>query len=271
MRRRITSILAGLGVGLAMSGCTGSATGDSAPPTGPPPAPPDSTATTSADAAAELSGRAATAKDLHYTAAYEWAPARREAVEITVSVALDGSWRVDVPGGAHGGRRDVTMIGNKRGVFQCELGERRECVAVAAAGEPVPSAADPLVQHPFTDWLDLLLDRRNPFSIAAVDAPEDVDEPGACFSVERNAVTVAAPIPPTVYCLREDGVITWIESSFGTLRLTGPVGEPDERTRLPGDVVDATPLATSPPPKPTPTPDASAKSSRSPEDDDRSG
>ncbi|HIW62876.1 MAG TPA: hypothetical protein H9881_10510 [Candidatus Stackebrandtia excrementipullorum] len=225
------------------------------------PGPVESSAATTGNAAVDLTARAALAKDQRYMAVYEWV--KDDEAEVTVSRAEDGSWRVDVPGGAHGGKKDVSIVWTKLGHFQCELGERKKCVNVAEPDGRLPAEHDPLVQHPFTDWLDVLLDRRNPFSVTAAEAPESVDD-SRCFLIERNSVSVDVPIPQTTYCLRDDGTITWVASSFGSMRLVGDVMPAPERTKLPGDVVDDKPLPTSPPPTKSPSPSPS----KTPDDDD---
>lgn len=226
------------------------------------PGPVDSPAETTGNAAVDLAARAALAKDQHYIAVYEWDGAD-DAGEVTVTRAEDGSWRVDVPGGAHGGEIDVSIVWTKLGYFQCELAKRKECVSVAEPAGSVPAEHDPLVQRPFTDWLDILLDRRNPLAVTFADPPKSGDSDSQCFLLERNSVSVAAPIPQTSYCLRDDGTITWVKSSFGSLKLVGELMPAPEQTKLPGDVADTKPLPTSPPPTKSPSPSPS----KTPDDD----
>lgn len=193
-------------------------------------------------------------------AVYEWSTPKNT-TEITVTRALDGSWRVDVPGGAHGGKVDISIVWTKLGYFQCEPVKRKECVNIAEPDDRIPAEQDPLVQHPFTDWLDILLDRRNPLSVTFADTADDDD--GRCFLLERNSVSVDAPIPETGYCLRDDGTITSVTSSFGDLTLVGELMPAPERAQLPGEITDTEPLSTSPPPTKSPSPSPS----KTPKDD----
>ncbi|TQL76880.1 hypothetical protein FB566_2422 [Stackebrandtia endophytica] len=244
-------------VAVVVSGCSGTAGDGVQPIPSLAPEPVNSAATDTGNPGVDLASRAALAKDQHYMAVYEWRADEADPVEVTVTHAEDGSWRVDVPGGAHGGKVDVTIVWTKLGFFQCELVKRDECFQLAGPDQQIPEANDPLVQHPFTDWLDTLLDRRNPLSIAFTDPPKGGDDESQCYSLERNSVSVEAPIPPSHICLRNDGTITWVTSSFGSLKLIGDVMPPPEQTILPGDVSDGAPLKTSPPPTKSPSPSPS--------------
>ncbi|CAM3348116.1 hypothetical protein STSO111631_15375 [Stackebrandtia soli] len=215
-----------------------------------------------------MTGLAAVAKDRHYIAAYEFTRSR-ETVIVTASLATDGSWRFDVPGGALGGKQDISIVQNRQGTFQCVLDKTNACARVAKPEQDVPRRFDPLVQHPFTDWIDVLLSRTAPLSIAYAEPLVDGDEASRCFSMERNSVTVDAPIPTSTLCLAEDGVITAVDSPWGSLRLSGEVMPPTSRAKLPAVVTDDEPLSTSPPPKPSPKPSKtpSPSPSKKPADD----
>lgn len=204
-------------------------------------------------AQSELAGRAAAAKDKHFTADYALTRGDQDPVPVSVSIAGDGTWSVAVPGGASGGQADVTIAWNRQGYFQCVQGRRVVCTDIAREDGSIPGRYDPRVQHVFTDWLDILRDRDVPVSVAYTKALPGAGKESSCYSLERNSVAVAVPIPASVYCLRADGTITAVRSDFGTLRLSGEPAAAAANTKLPGDVVDDTPLSTAPPPKPTPT------------------
>src|SRR5688500_12547180 len=66
-----------------------------------PPAPPSSLAPLDgSDAAASLAAKAAAAQDRRYMALYTLDTPGRDQRTVVVTVATDGTWRVDVPGGA---------------------------------------------------------------------------------------------------------------------------------------------------------------------------
>src|SRR5689334_18156768 len=79
--------------------------------TGPPPAPAQTAEpvhTGPLDARVLLAGLAATAKDHRFAAGYTLSQPGLPARTVTVTVASDGSWRLDIPGGALGGQANVT-------------------------------------------------------------------------------------------------------------------------------------------------------------------
>jgi hypothetical protein len=176
------------------------------------------------DARTQLAGLAATAKDRHFSAGYTYRPAAGAARTVAVVLAADGSWRVEVPGGAMGGQVTVAVVGNGDGLFQCRTsGASPTCVK--APDGSFPGWADPQVQHPFADWLDPLTDQRAALSVAA--APLLAGARGSCFSVEANSAALAAPVDPGVYCYDVDGTLTGVKAGFGTLVLaTGPSPAP---------------------------------------------
>ncbi len=106
-----TVVLAG--TAWTLTGCTGSSPA-AEPPTPTPSADPGSPAD-------RLVGLVALAADRHYTAGYTYTPAGGSARTVTLTTARDGSWRIDVPRGGLGGGRDITVAGNRNGVFQCGL------------------------------------------------------------------------------------------------------------------------------------------------------
>ncbi|MEV0644546.1 hypothetical protein AB0I28_04735 [Phytomonospora sp. NPDC050363] len=207
---------------------------------------------------AALTSVVALSKDRRYTATYLWKHGSAERT-VTVLMAEDGTWRVDVPGGALGGRADVSILWTAQGFFQCVLaGGPQQCVRMAAATGAVPRGSDPQVQHLFTDWLDVLLDRNAPLSIAAGKQPKGAS--GECFSVESNSVVLSAPIATGTYCFAPDGVPTAVKVWFGTVTLVGEPLPAAPTATLPADVSEGAPLGTkAPPPPPKPSESGSPK------------
>jgi hypothetical protein len=206
--------------------------------------------------AEQLIGLVAAAKDQRYTASYLLRVKGRADRTVSVELARDGSWRVDVPGGAHGGRRAVTLAGTPQGVFQCTADG---CVRIARRPSRIPARYDPKVEHPFTDWLDVLSDARAPLS---VDNDATLRPPsGECFAVESNAAALTPAMDPGTYCFDADGVLTGARFSGRLLLLVGAPDSPPKSVRLPAPIVAADPLGTSPPPAPSPS--ASTSTSRS--------
>lgn len=201
--------------------------------------------------AERLIGLAAVAKDKRYTATYLLRTRGRPDRTVSVRLARDGSWRIDVPGGAHGGRREVTIAGTGQGVFQCVTSG---CVRIAEPGDRIPAKYDPMVEHPFTDWLDVLSDARAPLTVekgTSLRAPS-----GECYAVESNAAALTPLMDPGTYCFDAEGVLTGARFSGRTLLLAGAPGSPPKSIILPGPVTTGQPLGTSPPP-PAPSPSGS--------------
>jgi hypothetical protein len=198
------------------------------------------------DARTQLAGLAATAKDRHFQAGYTFSQPGHAARTVTVVLAADGSWRVDVPGGATGGQSGVAVAGTRKGLYQCQLaGEQPTCTKVAAADGAFPASADPRVQHPFVDWLDPLTDRRAALSIAP--APLLAGARGACFSIEANSAALTPPVDPGIYCYDVDGTLTGLRTSFGALILATTVTPAPPTITLPGPITAGTPPPSSPP------------------------
>ncbi|MGH3741629.1 MAG: hypothetical protein ACRDT1_09870 [Micromonosporaceae bacterium] len=203
----------------------------------------------------QLIARVAAAKDKKYTATYHLQRQGKPVSTISVSLAKNGSWQIDVPGGAAGGTRDVSLVENRHGVFQCvwrgraEQGGVANCVKVGDSGGSVPRAYDPRVQHPFTDWLDVLGDPRAALSVATDSslAPPS----GECYSVESNSVSLPPSMDGGVYCFDSKGVLTGARFGVGELVIAGAAQPPPRTIRMPGLVTGgpATPTA-APPPKP---------------------
>jgi len=206
------------------------------------------------DAHTQLAGLAATAKDRHFQAGYTFSQPGRSARTVSVVLAADGSWRVDVPGGALGGQASVAVAGTRNGLYQCRLsGTRQSCTRVAAADGTFPASADPKVEHPFVDWLDALTDRQAALSVAP--APLLGGARGACFSVEANSAALTPPVDPGIYCYDVDGTLTGLRVSFGTLILATAASPAPPTITLPGPITAGSPLSTAaPPPDPSAEP-----------------
>jgi hypothetical protein len=213
-------------------------------------------ATQPLDARTQFAGRAAAAKDRRFTAGYALTQPGRPVRTVTVTLAADGTWRMDLPGGALGGTLDVAVIGLRDALYECVPGPAVSCVKVAAPDGTLPVAADPRVEHVFTDWLDVFIDRRAALSVAP--APALHGAPGDCFSVEPTTVSLASPVDAGVYCYAADGTLTAARAGFGALVLATAVGPPPSTVTLPGPVVPGPPPNTSPPPPAPSTPPATA-------------
>jgi hypothetical protein len=167
-------------------------------------------------------------------------------------LAADGTWRVDIPGGALGGALDVAVIGLRDALYECVLGPASSCVKAAPPDGNLPVAADPRVELVFTDWLDVFTDRR-----AAVSVAPAQPLPGArgdCYSLEPTAVSLTGPVDPGIYCYADDGTLTAARAGFGTLMLSTAVGPAPPTLTLPVPIVPGPPPNTAaPPPPPTPS------------------
>jgi hypothetical protein len=190
----------------------------------------------------------AAAQDKRYVAGYTLTTKGRAPRLVTVTVALDGSWLVSIPGGALGGTTDVAVADSTAGLFQCATGG---CVKVASARGRLPARYDPRVQHVFTDWLGVLADRQ---VALAVDAAAGLPgSRGQCFSVEPSSASLAAPLDPGIYCYANDGTLTAAALGLGTLVLSGTPSPAPPTAALPGPVVarDPLPVAGAPPASPS--------------------
>ncbi|HET8659072.1 MAG TPA: hypothetical protein VFM55_08760 [Micromonosporaceae bacterium] len=229
---------------LVVAGLTGCSAGDGPPPPAAPQAPASPAPTAPTDARARLAALAAAAKDQRMVAFYSWRTPGRADRTVTVTVAGDGSWRVDAPGAASRGAVDLAMVGTPDGgVHQCALPSAGQpggqCVRVGDRGHPVPARVDPRVQHAFTDWLDVLTDRRAAVSVATAAVPAGMR--GACFSLEATAASLAPPVDAGIYCYDPDGRLTGLVAAFGRLALAAPPGPAPPAVALPGPLVAAEP------------------------------
>ncbi|MEU3453121.1 hypothetical protein ABZ671_05905 [Micromonospora sp. NPDC006766] len=199
-----------------------------------------------ADAARdELAALAAAAQDRHLTATYTLTAEDGPDRTISVTSANDGSWRVDVPGWGRGGTVDVSLAATADGLFQCALPsaghpEPPSCVRLGAPDDAVPGKLDPRVQHPFTDSLGVLTDRRAPLAISPATPPTGMS--GQCYSVDSTSASLNAPLDVGIYCFRPDGVPTGVRAAFGTLKLAGEPGAAPATVRLAGPVTEGEPV-----------------------------
>jgi hypothetical protein len=225
---------------VALAGCGAGKTAPRSSPTSSPPAPTPA-------ARAELAARAAAAQDLAAVSFYTLrTPGSDEDRAVMVVRAADGGWRVDIAGGALSGTTDVSVAATADGLFQCGP---PGCVRV----DELAPAADPRVQHVFTDWLNVLTDRSAALSVSLAQPLDGAA--GKCFGVQPSAASLLAPVDAGVYCFEADGTLTAAEIELGRLTLTGSGDVAPSSVDLPGPVVAGEPLPTaSPTPSPAPTP-----------------
>ncbi|MEV0001403.1 hypothetical protein AB0H28_03820 [Micromonospora sp. NPDC050980] len=202
----------------------------------------------------ELAGLAAAAQDRHLTATYAWAPPGGSSRTVTWISANDDSWRVDVPGWGRGGTVDVSLAGTSDGLFQCALPSADHpqpagCVRLGDSDDAVPGRLDPRVQHPFTDWLEVLTDRRAALAVSPTTVPPGVT--GRCYAVDSTAASMNAPLDVGVYCFGEDGTPVAVRATFGSLTLTGKPGPAPATVELAGAVIEGEPIGRD---APTPEP-----------------
>ncbi|WP_432832266.1 hypothetical protein [Dactylosporangium sp. CA-092794] len=214
------------------------------------------------DPRALLAARVAVAKDRRYMAAYTLTVPGKAPRSIVVSIATDRTWRVDIQGGALGGTADVAIASRPEGTYQCPINPAGGCIRVAGGGKRLPAAIDPRIQYVFVTWLDVLLDRQVPLSVAPADPLAGTSAP--CFAVEPGVTAIAPPMDPGTFCYNDSGILTAAKLPFGQLMLTGEVVAAQSTISLPGPVVDGTPLSTSAPPPPPPSAPPSVPASPTP-------
>ncbi|EEP72154.1 hypothetical protein MCAG_02481 [Micromonospora sp. ATCC 39149] len=181
--------------------------------------------------------------------ARSWSPAPATAPGGWTSRA--GRWAV---------RRTVSLAATADGLFQCGLPsagrpEPASCVRLGDPTDAVPRRLDPRVQHPFTDWLEVLTDRRAPLAVSPARPPQGAS--GSCYSVDTTSASLNAPLDVGIYCYAPDGTPTAVRTTAGTLTLAGPAGPGPATVALPGPVTDGEPLGVAAP-EPEPKPDESA-------------
>lgn len=242
-----------------------SACGDAAPEAAPSSsaAPVSAAAAGPAEPRAQLAARAAAAKDLRQVALYTFKSPKRPDRRVTVTRAMDGTWRVDVPGGAHSGAVDIALVFTGGALHQCALAAGNHpysgCVKVNGA---LPAKADLKVQHLITDWQNMLTDRR--LALAVAEASPLPGARGKCYAVESSAASLKLPLDAGIYCYEADGTLTAAKVGFGTLLLEGTPGLAPPSVALPGPVVPGQPLPLTAPPSPKPSPSTSASPTAKP-------
>ncbi|MCA2215797.1 hypothetical protein [Jidongwangia harbinensis] len=238
-----------------LAGCLAACGGDAAARPTPTTPPPSSAAApaTGGDARVDLAGRAAQALDHRFAALYTLDSPGAEPRSVVATVAVDGSWRVDIPGGALGGTADVSVVENTDGVFQCALASATNpvtpgCVRVAEPGKRIPRDYDPKVHRIFRQWLTVFTDQQAPLSVA-VSAPLPGAQ-GSCYSIDSISASLKAPVDVGIYCYADSGLLTAARVSFGTFTLVSTAAAPASVT-LPGPVTGGVPMPmTSPEPLP---------------------
>ena len=234
--------------GGTVAGCAGS----------PPPVPPAPTASDAPDpsdaARSALAARAALAQDHTFAALYKFVPDDGPARNVVATVAADGSWRVDIAGGALGGATDVSVVSLPSGVFQCGLSSptnpiQSTCVLAAKAGRGLPKDSDPQVERVFRQWLTVFTDRQSALSVNPAQRLSGAT--GDCWSVDSIQASLAAPVDVGIYCYNADGLLTAARVDFGTITLAStPVAAP-AKVNLPGPVTSGPLLGLDAPPPPS--------------------
>ena len=171
------------------------------------------------------------------SAAYTLDGRRRADRTVTVTLAADGTWRVDIPGGALGRPADVVDGRPRRGRVPVLLGRRRAASGWPAAGA-APCRSGRSTRRCSTcspTGSTALVDRaRRALGGAAPAAARRRPAPASRWSRPRSSI--APPIDPGIYCYGDDGMLTGVRTRFGTLTLAGPpgAGPADGGTGRPG-------------------------------------
>jgi hypothetical protein len=134
------------------------------------------------------------------------------------------------------------------------------CVRIAAADGAVPRRYDPVFEHAFTDWLDVLLDRDAPISIFAASPPAHAT--GSCFSVEPSSASLVPPIDAGVYCFGADGTMTSAAIAAGTLTYASGTATAPATNTLPAPIVTGPAAPVKAPPVPSASPSATGTTNR---------
>ena len=234
------------------------ACGDSAPAAEPTPSPSPSAPPPDQDARVALAARAAAAEDHRFSAMYTLETHGSAPRSVLATVAVDGSWRVDIPGGALGGTADVSIAQLPAGLFQCAIPSvtnpvSPSCVRVAEPGKRVPREYDPKIQRVFRQWLPVFTDRQSALSVTAAQPLQGSS--GSCFSIDTISASLSAPVDVGIYCYAEDGLLTAARVGFGTLTIVGAPAQAPATIDLPGPVTGGEPMGLdAPPPPPTTEP-----------------
>ncbi|BFU41869.1 hypothetical protein [Krasilnikovia sp. MM14-A1004] len=248
VRRGLSALTAAL-LATGVTACGGAA----------PATPPASSSAPAADlpdpgaARVDLAARAALAQDHRYAALYRYTAPGQAPRDVVVTVATDGSWRVDIPGGALGGTADVSVVQTAAGLYQCSLPSPLQpvvasCVRVGDPGDRIPRPYDPKVERVFRQWLSVFTDRRAALSVTQAKPLAGAE--GQCFAVDTISASLSATFDVGIYCYADDGLLTAARLDFGQLVLNGSVAAPPPRVQLPGPVRAGDPLGMDAPPPP---------------------
>ena len=202
-----------------------------------------------------LAAVAALAVDRKFAALYTFESPDGSSRAVVATVAVDGSWRVDIPGGALGGTADVSIVQNTTGVFQCSLPSATNpinpaCVRVADPGKRVPKQYDPQVERLFRQALRVFTDRQAALSVSTAQ-PLPGAQGGSCFSVDTISASMDAPADIGIYCYTPDGLLTAARVDFGTLTIASQPAAAPASVQLPGPIVSGDPLGLESPPPTT--------------------
>jgi hypothetical protein len=232
----------------------------------------------------KLAALVAALQDKRYVSAYTLHTDGQPDRSVLVSIANDGSWRVDVPASALSGGANVSIVSDQTGVYQCLLGgpatnvappvapkaspgaspgaspspttapppfyASPACVKAAAAGKSLPKRADPTLEHIFTDWLDVMIDRNSP--ILVFQASQLPNSTGDCFSIEPSSASLAPPMSAGIFCFLSDGTLTAIATVHNPLTIVGTPGAATATNPLPGGLITG-PIAPIIAPDPVPS------------------
>jgi hypothetical protein len=229
-----------LPVALLTAGLAGCGVSDATPEPGPVS---PSAAAPAPEARSEFAGLAALALDRRYAALYTL-ESGGSSREIVAAVADDGTWRVDIPGGALGGTAGVTVMRVPAGLYQCTLSTPSApvsptCIRVAERGDKVPRRYDPRVQRLFRQWLPVFTDRKAPLAVSQVQTLAGVE--GSCYAVDSVTAALDKPVDVGIYCYSPDGLLTGARVDFGLLKLVRQVAGP-KSLQLPGPEVAGEPM-----------------------------
>ena len=203
-------------------------------------------------ARSDLAARAALAVDRKFAALYTFDAPGQPSRAVVATVAVDGSWRVDVPGGALGGSGDVSIVQNNAGVFSCSLPSATNpitpsCVRVADKGGQVPKAYDPKVERIFRQWLKVFTDRQAPISVSPARTLPGAQN-GACYAVDSISASMNATFDVGIYCYTADGLLTAAKVDYGKLTIASQPATAPASVDMPGPVVTGDPMGLTAPP-----------------------
>jgi hypothetical protein len=256
--RKCGYILTTLSLALLIDGC-----GHTKPPT----LISDNPSVTSAppsDPRAQLAGLVAAAQDQNFVAPYTLVTDGQANRTVLVTRSADGSARVDVPGGALSGGANVSIVANADGIYQCLLGGPATtlagvpaptpsasaspsvpptpqfvapaCVRVADPDESIPKKYDPVIQHVFTDWMQVMTDRDAPILVFL--AAPLAHSTGQCFSIEPSSASIAPPMQAGIFCYLPNGTLTAAALAHYTLTIIGSPASAPPSNPMPGPVTD---------------------------------